>query len=179
MERRTMIRLLVGFGIGIPILIELATFFGLIERQFRSPIGPGSNNGDSSSPSSPTADRVGIGDELFPSTDPEEILKTATLHVTSGPWELTLGVEVTNTSDSPYEFQLGTVTLTDGRQIPGAATTDRIPPGEIRSVEATWSLPEGTTPDRVTATGILYPPDAPPNETQATVPLAKIPATNP
>lgn len=172
MERRNFIRLLIGLGIGIPILIEAATFFGLIERHL---FPRGNSNEDPPTSTPAMRDRVGIGDELLPETPPGEILRAAMLEANQGTWTLTLAVEVENPTESAYEFRLGAVTLTNQAQIEGGGSTGRIPAHETRSMQGEWALPEGSTPDRVEAIEIAFPPDQQPNQTTADVPLAKIP----
>lgn len=175
MERRNFIRLLIGLGIGIPILIEAATFFGLIERHFFT---SGPRDGESPTPTTPTREPVRIGDELLPETPLDERLRSASLEAQQGQWLLTLGVEVENPTETEYEFRLGTVTLTNQDQIEGGGTTGRIPTFETRSMLGTWMLPEGSTPERVEATEIAFAADGSSRETTASVPLSKIPVSS-
>lgn len=175
MERRNFIRLLIGLGIGIPILIEAATFFGLIERHLFT---GGNSSDESPSSTTPTPEPVGIGEELLPKTPLNEILRSASLEAQQGEWKLTLGVEVENPTETEYEFRLGQVTLTNNDQIQGGGTTGRIPSFETRSMLGQWTLPEGSTPDQVDATEIAFASDGTTRETTATIPLSKIPVSS-
>ncbi len=175
MERRNFIRLLIGLGIGIPILVEVATFFGLIERHLFTSRKPKKQTPASSTP---TREPVQVGDELLPETPLHEILRSASIEAQEREWILTLGVEVENPTETQYEFRLGSVTLTNQDQIEGGGTTGPIPSFETRSMLGEWKLPEGSTPDRVDVTEIEVADDDSPRETTATIPLAKIPVTS-
>ncbi|MFB6105964.1 MAG: hypothetical protein ABEJ70_03230 [Halobacteriaceae archaeon] len=137
MSRRTLIRLLVALGIGLPILVEGLTFLGLVRNAF------GGEDGDSGVPG------VRPGDEFLPQTDREETLTAASLTESGGARELTLTVQVHNTAPEPYSLRLGALILEDGGSVDGDATTGRIPPGETDDVTARWSLPPEGRPRSV------------------------------
>lgn len=169
MERRTLIRLLVGLGIGIPILIEGLTLLGLVETHLQ---GDDENGDGNRVPER----RVGIGDEMLPSTPQTETLTTATLQGTSEPWLLTLTASVTNTGETPYELRFTAVILGDGTSLAGNASTGQIPPGETETVTQQWELPSGSTPQALDVVSIRFPRNAGTPETVSErVPLAKIP----
>ncbi|MFC7172729.1 hypothetical protein ACFQL0_03920 [Haloplanus litoreus] len=64
LSKRTLIRLLVGFGIGIPILIEGLTFLGLLQNQFG---GEGDDSTESTATETDGApEAVGVGDDMLP-----------------------------------------------------------------------------------------------------------------
>ena len=144
MKRRTLIRLLVGLGIGIPLLIEGATFLGLIEAQLLGNGGP---------PATPTGtppdDGVAVDGELLPGTVPEDTLSTASVAADQDGRTLTLTVFVENTGDSPYELRLGAVRTREGTQVEGSATTGTVLPGESGTVTEQWELPDGSMPGSV------------------------------
>ena len=174
LSKRTLIRLLVGFGIGIPILIEAITFLGLLDQQF----GGGGEDADTGSTATATATPgVAVGDDLLPETDRSETLASAVLREVSGDrWPLTLTVEVTNSGDTDYEFQLLTLHLDDGRTVSGRTSTDRLAPGEQRAITGEWSIPAGATPRAVEVIALVYPGDDGAVETiERRVELAKIP----
>jgi hypothetical protein len=174
LSKRTLIRLLVGFGIGIPILIEAVTFLGLLDQQF----GGGGEDADAGSTATATATPgVAVGDDFLPETDRSETLASAVLReVDGGRWPLTLTVEVTNTGDTDYEFQLLTLHLDDGRTVSGRTSTDRLAPGERRAITGEWSIPAGSTPRSVEVVALVYPGDDGAVETiERRVELAKIP----
>lgn len=173
-SKRTLIRLLVGFGIGIPILVEGITFLGLLDEQF------GGENGDDDTGTGSTATEtatpgVGVGDDLLPETDRSETLASAILREVDGDrWPLSLTVEVRNTGDTDYEFQLLSVHLDDGRTVSGRASTDRLAPGERRAITGEWSIPAGSTPRAVDVVALVYSDDSV-ETVERRVELAKIP----
>lgn len=169
LSKRTLIRLLVGFGIGVPILVEGLTFLGLLHNQF-------GNGGDdeSTTTTTDTGDAVGVGDDFLPETDRSETLRSAVLREKSGNrWPLSLTVEVHNTGDTDYEFQMLTLHLDDGRTVSGRTSTDRLAPDERRTITAEWSIPAGTTPRAVDTVALVYSEEVETIERRAD--LAKIP----
>lgn len=173
LSKRTLIRLLVGFGIGVPLLVEGATFFGLLSDQF----GGGGDDGgsDSTSTAGDDGNAVGVGDDMLPETDRSETLASAILRETGEDrWPLSLTVEVTNTGSADYEFQLLDVHLADGRRVAGRTSTDRLAPDEDRTVTAERSIPAGSTPDSIAVVALIYREEG--VETiERRVDLAKIP----
>ena len=166
MERRTLIRLLVAFSIGVPVGIELLTLGGMFGR------GPFSRR--SPSRNTPSPEGVGVGDELLPETPQRETLTAAAIR-DGGDWQLTMTIDVENPTDNPYVLRLGPVTLDSGRSVDGGGTSGRIPPGSARAVTGRWSLPAGSTPravDVLTATYANSTTSSPPS--RRTVRLAKI-----
>ncbi|WP_251341679.1 hypothetical protein [Haloplanus halophilus] len=157
-SKRTLIRLLVGFGIGIPILVEGLTFLGLLRNQFGGADGDGGSTDGGTATDTPGAvDPVGVGDDVLPETDRTERLASAVLREVDGDrWPLSLTVDVRNTGETDYEFQLLAVHLDDGRTVAGRASTDRLAPGEHRTVTAEWSIPAGSTPRAVEAVALVY-----------------------
>lgn len=173
-SKRTLIRLLIGFSIGVPLLVEGATFLELFRRQL---FGDTGSEDTTERTATPTDDAVGVGDDLLPSTDRSELLAGATLREVEGDrWPLSLTVDVTNDGATDYEFQLLTAVLADGRSVAGRASTDRVPPGESRTVTGEWSIPAGSTPSAVEVVSLVYPADDDSVETiERRVDLAKIP----
>jgi len=174
LSKRTLIRLLVGFGIGIPIFIEALTFLGLLRNQF------GEGEGDDSAESTATEtdgapEAVGVGDDMLPDTDRTETLSSAVLRETSDDrWPLSLTVEVTNTGTTDYEFQMLAVHLDDGRTVEGRTSTDRLAPDESRTITGEWSIPAGSTPRSVDVVALVYGEDGV-ETVERRVELAKIP----
>lgn len=164
LSRRTIIRLLVGLGIGVPIIIETATFFGLVGQE----LGDG-GDGDGGT-ETPTVDRVGEGEELLPETPARETLLDSTIRAREDAWRLTITVDVENTTEMSYQLELGAVTLLDGKTVDGGARTAALAPGDSAAVTGRWDLPPGSTPDAVDATAIVGG-----SATTKTVPLQKIP----
>lgn len=167
MKRRTLVRLLVGLGIGIPILVEAITFLGLVEHQLAGGDGTGGR-------ATETDRRVGVGDELLPSTGPTETLEEAAVDAQTDRWLLRLVVAVENTADVPYELRLENATTNAGTVVTGGGSSGPVPPGESASVTGTWVLPGGETPEAVDMTGVLDPGGDPETTTER-VRLAKVP----
>jgi hypothetical protein len=140
MERRTLIRLLVVLGIGIPLLVEGFTFFGLLEAQL---LGGG---GDATP--TPTVDGVTQGEEVLRATAPTDTLSTASLAGNGQP-VLTLTVQVDNTANASYELRLTGVTTRDGETVGGSASTGVLAPGESGFATGQWTLPAGARPGSV------------------------------
>lgn len=134
LSRRTLIRILIGLGIGIPILVEGLTFLGLVQNAF--------GDGDEET-------GAAVGDELFPDTAQRETLIDATLRDDADGRVLALTVRVENTTGLPYAVRLGAVVLRDGSSVEGGGSTGRIPPGETASATGRWTLPAGGRPDSV------------------------------
>jgi hypothetical protein len=184
-RRRTIIRLLVGFGIGIPVLIELATFVGLVEQSILGDDeggdgdgnGGGGTGGDADATRTPAdgdgdaGDEVGVGDELLPETTQRETLSVASFRAGDDSWVLTLAAGVENTASEPYTIGFGPVTTTNGRRVEGTNRAVTVAAGETGQVTGTWQLSPGSRPAAVelrTATGDAEP-------TAHEVALARIP----
>jgi hypothetical protein len=164
-RRRTIIRLLVGFGIGIPVLIELATFVGLIEQSL---LGGDEDDGGGETTPTPTGDGqdqpqgVGAGDELLPETAPRETLTVVSFRAGDDQWVFTLAAEVENTGSRPYTVQFGSVVTQAGERVEGQNRPVTVEPGETGQATGTWQLSPGARPDTVvvrTTTGDESPTD--------------------
>lgn len=154
MERRTLIRLLVGLGLGIPIAIEAATFLGLVGRR----VGDGTDGdggGTATGTETTPRRRVGVGDELLPQTAPVERVTDMSVRAVDGRWRFEMTVEVRNDLDTAYEFRLGAVTTGSGRTVEGGTSTGTMISGETTTITGTWDLPEGETPETVTASAVI------------------------
>lgn len=168
MERRTLIRLLVGLGIGIPVAIEVATFTGLVGQQLRE-----DDDGEGVGPTPTGETAVGVGDDLLPETPQVERVERALVEA-GETWEFELAVTVENTGEVPYELRLGPVTTDDGSRVPGTRTTGPVPAGGTRTFEATWTVPSGTLPTEVNVVAI-EDPTGDQRVRSRTVSLAKVP----
>ena len=160
MERRTLIRLLVAFGIGIPLLIEGFTFLGLLEAQL---LGGGGG-------STPSVDGATQGEEGLRSTAPTETLSTTSL---TEDGTLTLTVTINNTANTAYELRLTEVTTLDGEGVAGNGSSGVIESGERGSVTEQWSLPAGATPESVTVITITDP-DGDAERTERSIALGEL-----
>lgn len=183
MKRRSLIRILIGLAIGIPIAIEGFTFFELFHQRL-------SGNGESSSATrtrtetgtnepTTTADGVTQGDELLPETPQTETVSAAIIEARSDSWPFTMTVVVDNDTDSAYELRLSAVTTSDGRTVGGNATTGRIEPGGSQTVTGEWELSPGSTPVGVVVVAITYPQGTgTPRQQSKLVNLGKIPVSS-
>jgi hypothetical protein len=169
-SRRWLIRGVVGLGVGIPVAVESVTLFSLVESKL---LGGGSEDADAAAT---TTDRepTPVGGELLPATAPADTLAAASVQVSGSTWVFELTAEVENTSDTPYELQLGAVTTRGGDTVAGQATTGRIDPGDTGRVTTTWELSDGETPASVAVTGVTYTDDGPEREPRE-VPLGNVP----
>jgi hypothetical protein len=140
-SRRNLIRLLVGLGIGIPVLIEALTLVGLVGDLFGGDDGTETPTGETEAPG------VGVGDELLPSTAPSDTV--AASYIAADGWTYTLTVGVDNGGDATYELRLRSVTTGGGTTVDGGGESDAIPPGESGTVTGRWDLPEGSSPATV------------------------------
>jgi hypothetical protein len=173
-RRRWLVRLLVGLGIGIPVVVEGATFARLLgDRLFGG--GDDATSGvDPTATPTPTVDRVAVGDELLPETTPADTLTDAVIRADDG-WTLALTVAVDNTTDTPYALRLGTVHTAGGQAIEGGTTTGQIPPGESRTTTGEWELPASATPDAIDLTALTIPDEGTTTAVRDRVALAKVP----
>lgn len=173
LDRRTLIRLLVGLGIGLPIAIEAATFLGLLSREFGG--GGEDESGTEAGTATPTPRRVGVGDELLPETAPVERVTDMTLRSAEGRWRFAMTVEVRNDLDTAYEFRLGSVATGGGRAVEGGASTGTMAAGETATITGRWDLPEGEAPDTVGVSAVVAVVGAEtPREVSARVPLERV-----
>jgi hypothetical protein len=148
--RRTLIRLLVGLGIGIPVLVEGLTFLGLLRSRL---FGDGSDGGDETATTADDGpEPVAVGGELLPASEPSETLLDVRLVDADGGRRLAVRVAVDNALSTPYEFSLGPVALADGGTVEGVESRT-VAAGESAPFTARWDLPDGATPVAVTAVG--------------------------
>lgn len=164
LSRRTLVRLLVGTAIGIPVLVETLTFLGLVGSKF------GEETPTATDTASADGNVVGVGDELLPETAPTDTVAEA--YVTEDDWTFTIVVDVENGSDRTYELRLGAVTTESGRRVDGGGG-DPVPPGESGVVTGRWELPEGSSPDVVDVVATAR--DGTVTRTERSVGLAKVP----
>ncbi|MFB6080198.1 MAG: hypothetical protein ABEJ81_04295 [Haloferacaceae archaeon] len=152
MERRTLIRLLIALGIGIPVAVEGATFLGLVGHEIG---GDDGSDGTATPTATPVRRPIGVGDELLPETSPVERVTDMTLRATDGGWRFEMVVEVENDLDTAYEFRLGPVTTEGGRTVDGGADTGTMISGATTTITGRWDLPEGDPPDAVAVSAVV------------------------
>ncbi|MFB6171519.1 MAG: hypothetical protein ABEJ23_03225 [Haloarculaceae archaeon] len=164
-SRRTLVRLLIALGFGVPILVEGVTFLGLVDNWV------GGDQG-TATPSRRTPRPVGQGDELLPETAPTDRIVAATVEDTPDGREMTLVVSVENQTDASYQLQLSRLLTTDDEQIEGGGSTDMLGPGESQTVTGRWSLPAGARPAAVEVVGVIQRSEGNSNVVRRVVPLA-------
>ena len=165
MERRNLIRLLVGLGIGLPVAIELATFGGLFESRVLDG-GDGGRDGGGDGDGSPTPDEtatpedaVGVGDELLPATDQSDTVTAAEVRTEDGERVFVMTVAVENDTDGGYELRLDALSTRSGTTVSGGGRTDEVEPGGSATVTGRWELPAGERPGAVIVVATLIHPD--------------------
>ena len=129
-SRRRLLRVLLALGIGIPVAIELSTFFGLLAG----------DRGDGA---------ADIGDELLTESPQRETLLDSSVY--EGPprqYELVVGVE--NPTETAAEFAVGPLFTESGDSVTGTERVE-VPAGESRELTARWELEDGVMPGAVRA----------------------------
>ena len=170
----SMVRVLLALAIGLPILIEVVTFGGLIGHY----VGGAADGGGGSTPTA-GAEGATAGDEILAETAAVERVEDASVVTGDDGWRFTLSVAVENTGNSTYELRLGAATTRPGRTVEGSdATTGALPPGETGSVTGSWTLPKGQRPASVAVTVLTTPEDGTPSARQYTVAIGDVPVSS-
>ncbi|EMA10360.1 hypothetical protein SAMN05443574_10977 [Haloarcula vallismortis] len=173
-EQKTLLRLLIIAGIGIPILIEVVTFGSMMGHHLMG------DTGDEAVPETPTAAEAGagVGDPILESAAVSARIDAGSVVTADEGWRFTLTVNVTNTGSDPAAVRLDSVTTRNGETIEGAATTGQLSVEETDDVTKSWLLPPGERPDTVSVTVLTYPDGGSVQSTQYTVALGDIPVSN-
>ena len=138
-DRRRLIRWIAALAFGVPVVVELLTFGGLLEAKLL----PGENEVEPTPTDRP--DAVGVGDELLPGTAATETITTS--EIREGTY--VFGVDVTNDTDSTVELHTRRLRLRDGTTVEGVSSTGTVDPGGSGMVTAAWGIPDGATPGAV------------------------------
>lgn len=170
MERRTLVRLLVVLAIGIPILIEVATFGGLFGDRVLG--GDGGPEPTTTAPDTPPPDAVGVGDELLPETPQADTVTGAEVRTVDGERTFVLEVAVENDGEASYELRLDALTTDAGTTVSGGGRSAQIPPGENATVTGEWALSRGESPRTVIVVATLTDADGEPETVTSRVDLA-------
>ena len=158
MERRNLVRLLVGVSIGLPVAIEAATFLGLFRSRV---VDGGDGDGDGAVTTTqgdggaPPEDAVGVGDELLPETPQTETVTGAQIRTEGGDRVFVLTVALENDTDRRYELRLDALSTRTGTTVPGGARSEQLEPGESATVTGRWTLPAGEDPGAVIAVATI------------------------
>lgn len=139
------VRILVLIGVGIPILIEAATFLRLIGGHLEE-------DGKHRRTSTEKAVYVVEGSELLSETSQTERIAEALITARDEAWIFELEIDVDNASTYPYELVLDSLTTQNGILVPGRSA-QRWAPGESEEMEVEWRLAPGDLPARMTAIG--------------------------
>lgn len=147
-DRRRLIRWIAALAFGVPIVVELLTFGGLLEAKLFS---GGENEAEPTESSTDTDERdvVGVGDELLPETAATETITTSQVRQDDSERTYVLSVEVENGTESTVELRTRRVRLREGGTVDGISSTGQIAPGGSGIVTAAWGLPEGGMPGAV------------------------------
>lgn len=137
MERRTLVRSLLGLAFGVPVVVEGGTLLGLFGSQLAGAKDDGGTATETTG--------VGVGDELLEATAVAETITDAAVTIREGYWQFDLAIEVENTTDANYRLVLGDVETTGGKQVAGTFRTE-VPPGDSKTLNGTWRLPESERP---------------------------------
>ncbi|MEF8829198.1 MAG: hypothetical protein V5A49_09185 [Haloarcula sp.] len=173
-EQKTLLRLLIIVGIGLPILIEVVTFGSMMGHHLTG------GAGGEPVAETPTAEPAGagVGDPILESSAVSARIEAASVVTTDEGWRFTLEVNVTNTASETAAVRLDSVTTRNGETVEGAASTGQLPVEQTDDVTKSWLLPSGERPDTVSVTVSLYPDGSPTQSTQYTVALGDIPVSN-
>lgn len=158
------IRILVVLGIGIPIVIEVVTFAGLLSHS----AGPTT----SGAPTTTDAPAGAVeGDAILAETDATERIESAAVVARNDGWQFTLSISVNNTGERAQELRIGPVETRAGETVDGSVSTGPIRPGEEQTIAGSWLLPKGQRPASIEVTVVG-------EETTYSVELGDIPVSS-
>jgi hypothetical protein len=147
-DRRRLIRWIAALAFGVPIVVELLTFGGLLEAEL-FPGGENEVEPTDSATDTDDPDAVGVGDELLPETAPTETITASEVRQNDSGRTYVLSVEVENDTESTVELRTRRLRLRDGETVDGVSSTGPIDPGESGVVTAAWGIPDDAIPDAV------------------------------
>ena len=173
-EQKTLLRLLIIVGIGLPILIEVVTFGSMMGHHLTG------DAGSEAVAETPTPEQAGagVGDPIIEPSAVSARIESASVVTADEGWRFTIAVNVTNTGSDTASVRLDSVTTRGGETIDGAASTGQLSAGQTGDVAKSWLLPPGERPDTVSVTVSVYPDGAATQSTQYTVALGDIPVSN-
>ena len=174
-EQTTLIRALIVVGIGLPIIIEVATFGGMLSHHLLG--GPGDEVPAEATPTE-TVTGASVGDGILTETALEASIERGTVVTTGDGWQFLLTINATNTGSEPHELQVGSVTTREGRTVEGTGTTGAIEPGSDATVTGSWLLPSGQRPASVAVAVVTQDTGGQTKSADYTVALGDIPVSN-
>lgn len=110
---------------------------------FRNTLVGGPNAEQSEAP--PDSKFYGEGDEVLPSTDSREVIRSMSIENRGEKWVFNLRLDITNKTADRYHLELTEVVLQDGTVVTTSATKTIAPDDQGKFV-VDLSLPEGTIP---------------------------------
>lgn len=128
--RRDYLKWIVAVAVGIPVLVEVGTFVGMVGAKL-----------DDQHPKA-----LSVGDELLPSTQPTETIRTLAVQETDAGRALRIEVDVTNTSQTTYGVAITGIKLDSDETLSEAVETGSLEPGASATLHGEWSLPPDATP---------------------------------
>ena len=137
---KRIVRILVIVGIGIPVMIELVTLFGLVTDSMDD------KKAGTAHRQSMEELRVKPGDEFLPATPAKEIIHSAKVSAQKRKWIFDLELQISGQTDGSYQLKLDSLRTRNGTLIPStfkweaSTATDPI-------FKTQWKLPPGEQPD--------------------------------
>ncbi len=147
-DRRRLIRWIAALAFGVPVVVELLTFGGLLEAKLfpggENEVEPTESETDTNRP-----DAVGVGDELLPETAASETITLSEVRQDDSGRTYVFGVEVENDTDSTVELRTRRLRLRDESTVDGVSSTGQIDSGDSGMVTAAWEVPDDAMPGAV------------------------------
>ncbi|WP_181684558.1 hypothetical protein [Halorhabdus salina] len=168
MERATLVKVLLVVAIGIPLLIEGATFLSLFNQHLGSE--------DTAGTPTPAPETFSVGDDLLTNVHGENVTATienGSIQATDDAWLFTLEIDVQNSGPGPVAVNVGPLRTGDGTVGSTVAESGEIGPSASTTLFVQWSLPTGETPQSLTVTRTRYGSD--PITTERTVRIGGFP----
>ena len=129
---------LIILGIGIPVLIELATFVRLIYDPFHE------------APQAHQVERVQTGSELFEGAAPRVVLDQMNARAGSNGWTFEMVVRTASPDTREFELQLDSLEMRQGDLI-ADPRTHTWAPGDSSAYTAEWDVGSNDWPDYLRA----------------------------
>ncbi|QGN06973.1 hypothetical protein Hrd1104_06475 [Halorhabdus sp. CBA1104] len=151
MERATLVKVLLVVAIGIPLVIEGATFLSLFNQHLGSE--------DTAGTETPAPETLSVGDDLLTDFGGENVTATienGSIQATGDAWLFTLEIAVRNSGNQSVAVSVGPLTTGDGTVGETVAESGEIAPAGSTTVFVQWSLPTGETPQSLTVTRTRY-----------------------
>lgn len=136
MGNRRWILYVLGVSLLVPLVIEGWTFYTMFVESYTGTTAPT----DTGEPA-----YYGEGDEILPSTKPVEVLRVASIEDRAGEWVFKLLIDVDNTTDRSYRYELNRIHLQDGTPVELEASVS-VDPGKRGTLSVGVPLSDGMIP---------------------------------